>query len=255
MEPQTALHALPLAGLRRLTAFDTVRVRIGLAVDLGLLKPGERLPSNAQIAAALDVGEMTVRRALVSLCQDGVLERRRGREGGTLVAADPAHGVVREIQAYESAVDVVTRLIDQRLLLECGIAHLAAVRADAAALCDLAELVDDLDSSDSWAHFHRTDERFHLRLAEATGVRSASRELEHVLRALYRYYLPYPMEYLRQSNTEHRQLLEALRGNDALAAVKAIHDHVNVLHSTMFVGLLAASGRRDGSSGAGRGDG
>src|SRR6266511_3104022 len=67
------LAAPPLVGVRRLTAFDTVRARIALAVELGLLIPGERLPPTADIAQALDVGEMTVRRALVSLCADGVL--------------------------------------------------------------------------------------------------------------------------------------------------------------------------------------
>ena len=81
-----------LGGIRRLSALDTVRARIALAVDLGLLAPGERLPPTDQIAAALGVSEITARRALVSLCADGVLERRRGRSGGTLVAERPVKG-------------------------------------------------------------------------------------------------------------------------------------------------------------------
>ncbi|WP_449340624.1 GntR family transcriptional regulator, partial [Streptomyces canarius] len=97
-DPQpAAAAALPfnapaLDGIRRLTALDTVRARIGLAVDLGLLAPGERLPPTDRIAAALGVGEITVRRALSTLCQDGILERRRGRNGGTRVAERPARG-------------------------------------------------------------------------------------------------------------------------------------------------------------------
>src|SRR5690242_18594874 len=96
------LNAPELNGIRRLTALDTVRARIGLAVDLGLLAPGERLPPTDQIAAALNVGEITVRRALSSLCQDGVLERRRGRNGGTHVAERPARGVVGAMDAYRA---------------------------------------------------------------------------------------------------------------------------------------------------------
>jgi len=65
------LAAPALTGIRRLSALDTVRARIALAVDLGLLTPGERLPTNSEIARALGVGEITVRRALVSLCDDG----------------------------------------------------------------------------------------------------------------------------------------------------------------------------------------
>jgi DNA-binding FadR family transcriptional regulator len=235
-----AFSALHLAGLRRLTAFDTVRVRIGLAVDLGLLKPGERLPANAEIAAALEVGEITVRRALVSLCEDGVLERRRGRDGGTLVAAVPARGVVREVEAYESAVDEVTRLIDHRLVLECGITHLAALRADDDDLGALRELSAAMASCDTWTEFHRLDEKFHLRLASATGILTAADELRLALHALYRYYLPYPIEYLRESNSEHHDLIETLRRHDAVGAVAIVREHVGVLHRTMFVGLLAA---------------
>jgi DNA-binding FadR family transcriptional regulator len=241
IEPHPAFHALPLAGLRRLTAFDTVRVRIGMAVDLGLLKPDERLPANPDIAAALGVGEITVRRALVSLCRDGVLVRRRGRDGGTLVAERPAHGVVSEIAAYESAVDEVTRLIDHRMVLECGIVHLAALHVGEDDLSDLLLLAGDMAASDTWAQFHRLDERFHIRLAEAAGVGSAAEELRLALHALYRYYLPYPIEYLRESNSEHLDLIDALRRHDALVAVDIVHDHVSVLHRTMFVGLLAAA--------------
>lgn len=244
-----ALNAAPLAGLRRLAAFDTVRVRIGLAVDLGLLAPGERLPSNKDIAEALEVGEITVRRALVSLCEDGVLVRRRGRDGGTLVAEKPARGVVREISAYESAVGEVRRLIDQRLLLECGVAHLAALRAGEADIADLEHVIAELDASVTWADFHRADERFHLRLAEATGVASAPEQLRHALHSLYRYYLPYPIDYLRGSNAEHKELISALRRRDVVTAVKVVHDHVHELHRTMFVGLLAGTEGARGEEG------
>jgi DNA-binding FadR family transcriptional regulator len=241
-----ALTALPLAGLRRLRAFDTVRARIGLAVDLGLLKPGERLPSSNDIADALDVGEITVRRALVSLVADGVLERRRGRDGGTMVAQAPARGVVTEIAAFESASDEVTRLIDHRLILECGLTHLAALHAGDADLASLRRIAGELDAASTWADFHRLDEQFHLALAEAAGIASATGELRPVLHALYRYYLPYPMEYLHESNSEHRTLLDAMERRDAVAAVQSIRRHVEVLHRTMFVGLLAADGSATG---------
>ena len=237
-----ALSALPLAGLRRLKAFDTVRARIGLAVDLGLLKPGERLPSSTDIADALGVGEMTVRRALVSLVADGVLERRRGRDGGTLVAQQPARGVVTEIAAYESAADEVTRLIDHRLILECGLTHLAALHAGADDMAALRRIADEMDTASTWADFHRLDEQFHVALAVAAGIASAAGELQPVLHALYRYYLPYPIEYLHQSNDEHRELLDALERRDAVSAVESIRRHVEALHRTMFVGLMAADG-------------
>ncbi|MFE0379161.1 GntR family transcriptional regulator [Streptomyces inhibens] len=89
-------------------------------------------PPSDQIAVALGVGDITVRRALASLHADGVLERRRGRTGGTLVAERPVKGAVAEAAAYRAAAAEVHRLIDHRLVLECGIAHLAALNAEVA---------------------------------------------------------------------------------------------------------------------------
>ena len=47
-----ALTGPAVAGITRLSAVDTVRARIALAVELGLLAPGEQLPSDAAVAAA-----------------------------------------------------------------------------------------------------------------------------------------------------------------------------------------------------------
>ncbi|MFK0104159.1 FadR/GntR family transcriptional regulator [Streptomyces sp. NPDC091217] len=236
--PTVQLQAPQLSGIRRLSALEAVRARIALAVDLGLLAPGERLPGTDRIAAALGVGEITARRALVSLCEDGVLERRRGRNGGTLVAEQPAKGVIDTTTAYRADTAAVHRLIDHRLVLECGIAHLAAEHADDAALAELQQLVDAMDRAESWAEFHGLDERFHLATAAATGVPGTDVPYATVLRELYRYYLPYPMAALRESNAEHRRLVEALRARDTAAAGAVAARHVETLHRTMYVGLL-----------------
>ncbi|GHJ35540.1 FadR/GntR family transcriptional regulator [Streptomyces sp. TS71-3] len=232
------LTAAPLTGIRRLSALDTVRARIALAIDLGLLAPGERLPATDRIAAALGVGEITVRRALASLHGEGLLERRRGRTGGTLVAERPTRGTVGAAQVYRSASADVHRLIDHRLVLECGIAHLAATHGDPDAVDRLDRLVEEMDRAPSWADFHGCDERFHLAVAGAVGVPSAAEPYGAVLRDLYRYYLPYPLDTLRESNDEHRALVAAIRRGDPAAAGDIARRHVEVLRRTMFVGLM-----------------
>jgi DNA-binding FadR family transcriptional regulator len=234
---QSTLTSPALTGIRRLTALDTVRARIAMAVDLGLLAPGERLPPNAEIAEALGVGEMTVRRALTSLCDDGVLVRRRGRTGGTTVADVPTAGQVAETLAYEAAATDVHRLIDERVLLEIAVSHLAALHATPEQLTRLGELVQAMDAATSWAQFHTADERFHLTVAEAGASTGGVECYAGVLRELYRYYLPYPIAYLRSSNAEHAHLVEALTARDAVTAADVARTHVEVLHAAMFVGL------------------
>ncbi len=50
------------------------------------LLPGDRLPSEVDIATALGVSRMTLRQALAGIEAKGLLERRRGRFGGSFVA-------------------------------------------------------------------------------------------------------------------------------------------------------------------------
>jgi DNA-binding FadR family transcriptional regulator len=233
------LSGSALVGIRRLTAIDTVRARIAMAVDLRLLSPGERLPPPSQIAEAMDVSEITVRRALTSLARDGVLERRRGRGGGTLVAAEPTLAAVAETDAYRGAATEVHDLIDRRMLLEVGVTHLAALSVTRARLAGLRRLVREMDRAGTWAQFHTADEQFHLAVAEATGLPGAAAQYRLVLRDLYRYYLPYPVDYLRESNCEHRELVDALAGRDVVRAVEVARRHVATLHDSMFVGLAS----------------
>jgi DNA-binding FadR family transcriptional regulator len=221
-DAEQRLSASALVGIRRLTAIDTVRARIAMAVDLRLLSPGERLPPPS---------------ALTALAHDGVLERRRGRNGGTLVAQNPTLGTVAEADAYRSATTEVHDLIDQRLLLECGAAHLAALSATKAQLAELRRLVRVMDRAATWAEFHTADEHFHRTIAEATGLPTAAAQYGVVLRELYRYYLPYPVDYLRASNCEHQDLVDAIAARDAVRAVDVAYGHVATLHDTMFVGL------------------
>lgn len=230
-----------LSSVRRLTALATVRARIAMAVDLGLLRPGDRLPDTRAVADALDVSEITVRRALVSLTKDGVLTRRRGRTGGTYVASRPTRHTVPEVAAYEAATDEIHQLIDRRLVVESGVAALAARAAGDADLRTLGRLVDGMDTAATWAEFHRLDEEFHLAVAQATGLPTAAAQLRTALHELYRFYLPYPLDYLRGSNDEHRALVRALQAHDPAAAVAVTHDHIACLHGTMFMGLAAPS--------------
>ncbi|MBB4685563.1 FadR/GntR family transcriptional regulator [Amycolatopsis jiangsuensis] len=232
------LGAPELTGIRRLSALDTVRARIALAIELGLLAPGERLPPNGEIARALGVGDITVRRALVSLCEDGILERRRGRNGGTLVAADAPAGRVGEVRAYREASDEVHQLIDHRLVLESGLVQLVALRRPNDAVVDeLRALVRQMDSTTGWAEFHELDARFHAAVANVGAPPAAIRQYLSVLEELYRFYLPYSMPSLHQSNRDHEVLVQALAEHDPEAAALVTRAHVDDLHRTMFVGF------------------
>jgi GntR family transcriptional regulator, transcriptional repressor for pyruvate dehydrogenase complex len=227
-----------VSDINRVKAVDAVRARILVAIEHGLLRPGERLPSADDVASGMEVGAITARRALESLVTDGVLVRRRGRGGGTFVAADPSHvddDAVRALRADEHAV---RRLIDERLLMESTLTHLAAQRATDVQLAELARHVDAAAAADTWVAFHLADRAFPLGIGAASGCPAAARHAE-VLQALYRYYVPYPIEHLHASNQQHRAILAALVARDPVAALTAAYEHVAVLYAEMFIGFDA----------------
>ncbi|QNE35719.1 FadR/GntR family transcriptional regulator [Leifsonia shinshuensis] len=234
-----ALTGPAVAGITRLSAVDTVRARIALAVELRLLAPGEQLPSDADVAAALDVSEITARRAIKSLAEEGLLRRVRGRSGGTFVAeASPAvAGTGSAVETYRADAEQVHRLIDQRLLAETSLSHLAAVSATDEDLAELDAAVAAASAAQDWTDYHAADERFHLAVARAAGRPALAVLYEETLRRLYAYFIPYPIAYLHEVNAEHAALAAAIRGHDPEAAVALAERHVAVLHETMFVGL------------------
>ncbi|SEN89070.1 FadR family transcriptional regulator [Cryobacterium sp. TMT1-3] len=238
-----ALANPAVSGITRLSATDTVRARIALAIELGLMVVGEQLPSDHDVAAALGVSEITARRALKSLADEGVLARRRGRTGGTFVAEPGASASVASITAYLADAADVHRLIDERVLLECALVHHAALNISAGQLDVLDEAVAQAATAENWTDYHAADARFHLGVAAASGLDWALPQYAAALNALYRYFLPYPVDYLHGVNREHARLVAALREHDPVAAVAIIRQHVSVLHDSMFVGLAAGDPR------------
>lgn len=230
-----------LGAIRRTTAVDTVRARISLAVELGMLSPGQRLPAPDETARAFEVSEMTVRRAYRSLVDDGVVVRRRGNSGGTFIAEAPPSGTGDGIDAYRADAAHVHALIDQRATLEAGLAAVVARGgADSASsdrLSRLDELVRLMASVPDWAGFREADTAFHAELALLADLPGATDLHHRVSHELYAYFIPYRIDYLRASNDEHAVLVDALRAGDAAAASRLAFDHVAELHDSMYVGL------------------
>jgi len=207
------------------TGSELVRSRIALRVRVKSLSPGDRLPDAGVLAEELGISEITVRRALEGMCQDGLLDRRRGRAGGTFVAPDWDTVVALLHDADEAA-----SLDAFHLLLECGLVAHSAGEVPADQLEGLRALVDEMDLADDPARLLELEARFHLDLAEALGgigIREFAADLLGRLCLL----LPAPTPaVVRARNHCHAELLAELgRGamDPAVRAVKA-HQHARL---------------------------
>ncbi|MGZ4384446.1 MAG: FadR/GntR family transcriptional regulator [Gaiellaceae bacterium] len=207
------------------TAFEETVERLGTAIKLGLLGPGERLPPERELAARLGISRSTLRQALRALMEGGYLTTLRGRTGGTFVAERlPPAG-----RPAPAALTLDWReTVDRRLAIETGAAVLAAERADRVQLEAMRNLVLRMDEASSYEDYRRADMRFHLTLAEATrvaGVVADMTEIQSAMTELIRR-IPHPREVLAHANRQHRQLVAALEGRQALEAVRITREHL-----------------------------
>ncbi|WP_328806709.1 FadR/GntR family transcriptional regulator [Streptacidiphilus fuscans] len=204
---------------------DLVRSRIALQVRLALLRPGDRLPDTGALAEQLGIGEMTVRRALEGMCQDGLLDRRRGRTGGTFVSAAfdavvPAHHDPAAAASAEAFL----------LLLECGLVAHASGEVGEADLGSLRKLVAEAEEAGQEEQAGQEGEReretrFHLELAETLGGPGLRAVTADLLGRLALLAPPPGPEAIRRRSRCHAELLDHLVEGRTDRAVRAVKDH------------------------------
>jgi DNA-binding FadR family transcriptional regulator len=156
----------PLAVLGRA---EEVALRVGQAIRLGLLTDGEQLPSEAEFAAQLGVSAMTLREALAMLRQQGLVETRRGRAGGTFVRRPtaPQTGLLRD-RLRGMSIGELRDLTDEQSAVSGAAARLAATRASTVSVRRLLTLADELAGSPTTGARIMAESQFHIEVAIAS---------------------------------------------------------------------------------------
>ena len=156
----------PLAAAGRA---DEVVQRVSQAIQLGLFVDGEQLPPETEFAAQLGVSAMTLRESLATLRQQGLVETRRGRTGGTFVRRPAAPSVAALVERLRGMTTSTLRdLIDEQFAVSGAAAKLAAARASGASVRRLHTLVHQLTGAASLGSRIRADSRFHIEVAIAS---------------------------------------------------------------------------------------
>jgi DNA-binding FadR family transcriptional regulator len=141
--------------------YEQVADRLAADIRAGRLAPGERLPSERDLARRLEVGRASVREAIGALQVAGMVETRPG--SGSFVAAGAAERTREEHDSSPSD------LLEARELLEPAVARLAARRGrpdeEAEALLEAMERA----AAGDLAGWNDCDRRFHQRIAALTG--------------------------------------------------------------------------------------
>lgn len=220
---------------------DGIARQIEAQIVAGALCPGERLPSERELASQFAVSRPSVREAIQKLIARGFLERRRG--GGTLVSSqfgtsftDPLLELLGE--RPETCYD----LLEFRHALEGIASYHAAQRANDTDREIIrhryARLVEAYAQEDYEAEA-RADVDFHLSIAEA----SHNVVLLHVMRSLFELLhrsiaLSFQQIYRAPSARrtipeQHAAILRAVLDGDAEAARERACEHIDYVRRSL----------------------
>jgi DNA-binding FadR family transcriptional regulator len=245
MERDAALEAVFMP-VRPASTFEETVERLGSAIRLGLLAPGDKLPPERELAKRLRISRSTLRQALTALVQSGHLVSTRGRTGGTFVAEQPPLTEHDDEPLDHRAWAV----LDYRVAIELGAVQLAAERGSEAQFDRLDELVTKMgEELENFEEYRRTDIRFHIDIAEGAQsprLLSAMTDVQSQMTDLIAL-IPHPPEVLASSNEQHIHLVEALRKGDGARAVRQMREHTEGTEH-ILAGLLPTPLRHEETS-------
>ena len=216
--------------------FETVRrdkVYEGVAKQierliLKKLRPGDKLPSERELAEMLAVSRSSIRDAIRSLELMGMVEPRQG--AGTIVREISSDSLVNPLaSARKRKKELIGELLDFRKMLEPPLAARAATRVSGDEISEMEEILErqeeKLRGGDSTI---AEDSEFHYAIALASGNSVVLKVLDTL------------MDLLRDSRERslqvegrpqkslagHRRILAAIKRHDAEAAKVAMRRHI-----------------------------
>lgn len=211
--------------------------RLGQAIGMGLLRPGDRLPSEARLAADLGISPVSLRSALNMLRGAGVLETSRGRGGGTMVTADASSLPLPAARQMPTEAEL-RELADLRCVVEGGAAAYAAERASDEQLGHLDELATAMESDADWSTWSERDTLLHLVIADASGSERVVAQIGRLREEVYRLgqLVPAPRMASDLADREHRELIRAIAAREPERARRAMVHHVQSTRA-LWLGL------------------
>jgi GntR family transcriptional regulator, transcriptional repressor for pyruvate dehydrogenase complex len=216
---------------------EHVADRLVTAIALGEFVPGQRLPSERELAATLGVSRTTVREAIQRLSALGYVEVRRGRTGGAYVLqgmGPEANEMIR--RTLLPGWSNLERVLDFRQLVEPLIARTAAERIAAEDVGPIrAALEGYLAAGGDREASRAADEAVHEAIAAATGnpyLASLSAQIRRQI-SLGFGAEPYSAEIRARSVKDHTALAEAVIGQRPGMAARVAERHFRLTETVL----------------------
>ncbi len=191
------------------------------------LLAGHRLPPERQLADRLGVSRSTLRGALQSLAEQGVVT---GRQGSGWTVQPSRRVVAANLAVYFSLEDVTfDELFAARRAVEPPIAAGAALHRSDAQVMALQQSIEAMRATGDPSAYLQADSDFHAMLASASQNVVFSVLISPTLSLLQdvRERLSGENSVISASHGEHQRILDAVRRQDPEGAHQAMLDHID----------------------------
>jgi Transcriptional regulators len=219
--------------IERTSITDSIVEQIKEMVIESKILPGDKLPSERELATRLLVSRPTVREAMKSLQYMGIVEIRSG--SGTYLNSenDVVLDYFQKKQIFKKFE--LSEMIEIRKVIEVDAAGLAAERRTAKDIVKLKELYEATidEKLDATAHIN-ADFSFHIALAEATQNRFLYQMLNLIRDLLVdlNYELIQIEKQVVQAHKSHEAILAAVINQDVVRAKKEMLHHLKTIEDT-----------------------
>jgi DNA-binding FadR family transcriptional regulator len=201
----------------------------------GVLRPGDRLPPERELAATLGVGRSSVREALRVLEVMGLIRTGTGSgpTSGAIIIATPEGGMSALLRLQVAAQGFpLDDVVATRLVLESAVVDALAGDPDRST-AQAHAIVEAMEAEDlTTPEFLALDAQLHLSLAEASGNVVIAAMMAGLRTAIESYVQAGAAGIAEwdaaaaRLRREHRAILEAVDAGDAARARILVHDHI-----------------------------
>jgi GntR family transcriptional repressor for pyruvate dehydrogenase complex len=209
-------------------------------ISKGELKPGDRIPSERDLATMLGVSRPSVREAIMVLEAMGFLESRQG--GGTYVKALTEGSITNPLAKLVEMRDpeLLRSLAEVRMGLESWSAYLAAQRATDADIAEMRRLYGIMKkeaAKGGWSP--DVDAEFHYAITAASHNSLQMHVLDSIHSLFHATIQVALMEFYQQEGhiqlllTHHHDIMEAIAAHDPELARSKMVEHLAMVEEKM----------------------
>lgn len=187
---------------------------------------GAKLPNEFELGEKFGVGRSTIREAVKLLISRGILEVRRG-SGTYVVSTTPLDMDPLGLRAVEDKMALALDLVNVRIILEPGIAEMAALNAEESDIEKLRALCDSVERKiASGERYIEDDIAFHTCVAECSKNKVVEQLIPIIDTAVLMFVNVTHKKLTQETIATHRAVVNAIAERDPIGARTAMMMHM-----------------------------